>query len=315
MNYGEILRRSLAISWHHKYIWLLALFAGEGMGLGIPNLQGQGSGRSGGSRFPAVTYDQVTTWAGAHAGLLVTIGIVIAAILIALFLVSAVASGAAVRAAAEHDLDRPFGLRPAWRSGVSTFWPVLGVKLLNLVVALAALALIGSLAVATFLAGTHGDVALAVVTGLTAGLLLLVAIPFWIVFAIAVRFALRAVVLDGKRPWAALARGFGLIRRRLGRVALVWLLVLASGAVAGLAVSVVVVIVALPLAAIAAASYLAGGIAVAIWVGVVLAVFWAVIALALVAAVAAFTSILWTLSYARLDLDPQPVPAAMPAPA
>lgn len=30
MQYGEILTKSLAISWRHKYLWLLALFAGEG---------------------------------------------------------------------------------------------------------------------------------------------------------------------------------------------------------------------------------------------------------------------------------------------
>src|SRR5438445_10532349 len=114
MNYGEILKRSLAISWHHRYIWLLALFAGEGIGTGLPNLQGQGSGRNG-NRIPAVTYDQVPAWAVAHTAQLVTIGIAIAAVLIALFLVSAVANGAVVRAAAEHDLDRPFGFRPAWR--------------------------------------------------------------------------------------------------------------------------------------------------------------------------------------------------------
>ena len=74
-------------------------------------------------------------------------------------------------------------------------------------------------------------------------------------------------------------------------------------------------ILALPLAAITAATYLAGGIPVAIWVGGLLAIVWVVIATALAAAVSAFTSVLWTLAYARLDLDPQPVRAGVPAPA
>ena len=39
MDYGEILRRALAISWRHKYMWLLALFAGEGAGLSLPSFQ------------------------------------------------------------------------------------------------------------------------------------------------------------------------------------------------------------------------------------------------------------------------------------
>jgi hypothetical protein len=91
--------------------------------------------------------------------------------------------------------------------------------------------------------------------------------------------------------------------------------VLLAGALGGLAVTIAVIAVGLPLAAITAATYLAGGITVAIVVGVVLAVVWAVITLMLSGAVAAFTSTMWTLAYARLDIDPQPVPAGMPAPA
>src|SRR5438874_6107257 len=305
MDYGEILRRALAISWRHKYMWLLALFAGEGAGLSLPSFQRGPRGRAG-SRFTAPTYDQVTAWAGSHAALLVGAGVAIVALLIVLLLVSAVANGAVLRAAAEHDLDRPFGLRPAWRSGLGSFGPVLGVKLVTLGVGLAVLAVIASLAAATFVSGTRGNVPLAVVTGLTGAFLLLLAIPFGIVFSVVIRFATRAVVLDGKRPFAALGHGFGLIRRRLGRVALIWVLVIVTGALGGLAVGLAVVILALPLAAITAATYLAGGIPVAIWVGGLLAIVWVVIATALAAAVSAFTSVLWTLAYARLDLDPQP---------
>ena len=118
MDYGEILRRTLAISWRHKYMWLLALFAGEGAGLSLPSFQ-RGPRGGAGSRFTAPTYDQVTAWAGSHAALLVGAGVAIVALLIVLLLVSAVANGAVIRAAAEHDLDRPFGLRPAWRSSIS----------------------------------------------------------------------------------------------------------------------------------------------------------------------------------------------------
>jgi hypothetical protein len=314
MSYGEILSRALAISWRHKYLWLLALFAGEGIGLSLPGFQ-QGRRSDNGRTFSNVTYEQVTAWIGAHTALLVTIGVGVLVLGIVLFLISVVANGAVVRAVAEHDADRPFGLRMGWRSGVGTFWPVLGVKLVSVAVALVALVAIGSLALVTFMAGTHSNVPLAVATGLTAGFLFLLAIPFGIVFSVVIRLAVRAVVLDGSRPFAAIGRGFHLIRRRFGRVVLVWLLVVVCGLLGGAVVAVAAVIVALPLAAITVGSYVAGGIGVAIGVGALLVVIWAVIALTLSAAVDAFISTIWTLAYARLDIDPEPVPAGIPAPA
>jgi hypothetical protein len=278
MDYGEILRRALAISWRHRYLWLLALLAGEGIGIGLPSFQQQPRHRGADERPSAFTLDQLTAWAAAHASLLIGIGIALAVLLIILVLISAVANGAVIRAAAEHDVDQPFGWRPAWCSGVTTFWPVLAVKLLNLLVILAVFALVGSLGLVTFWVATHGNVALAVISGVGAGVLFLAAIPFTIVFSVLIRLALRAVVLDGNAPLKAIGRGIGLIRRRFGRLALVWLLVLLS-------------------------------------VGAVLAIFWVLVALVLSGAVAAFVSVVWTLAYRRLDLEPQPSAARMPAPA
>jgi hypothetical protein len=314
MNYGEIVSRALAISWRHKYLWLMALLAGEGIGFSLPSFQ-QGRRSNNGRPFSNVSYDQITSWIGAHVTLLVTIGVGVLIVAIVLFLISVIANGAVVRGAAEHDADRPFGLRAAWRSGLGTFWPVLGVKLISLVVWLVVLAAIASLALVAFMAGSRSNVPLAVATGLTAGFLLLLSFPFGVVFGVAIRLAMRAVVLDGSPSLAAIRRGFHLIRWRFGRLALVWLLAVVCGLLGGVIVAAAAVIVALPLAAITAGSYVAGGIGVAIGVGVVLAIVWAVVALTLSAAVDAFVSTIWTLAYARLDIDPQPVPAGMPAPA
>ncbi len=316
MNYGEILTRALVISWRHKYLWLLALFAGEGAMFGLQNVQGL-SGRQNGGRSQLGTgaSGQFTAWAATHAGLLWSAAIVLALLFLILLLVSAVVNGALIAAAAEHDQDRPFGLRPAWRSGVRTFWPVLQTKLLALVVALATLLVIGSLALAAIAGGKAGYAALAWGAGVSAGLLFLLAIPFWIVFSVAVLLAVRAIVLDGKRPVTALGSAFTLIRRRLGRVALVWLLAAVAGIVGGLAVGIAVVIVALPLAGIVAGTYFAAGVPAAFGAGIVAGLIWFTILLALSGAVNAFTSTFWTLSYTRFDLEPQPVAVGSPLPA
>jgi hypothetical protein len=316
MNYGEILTRALAISWRHKYLWLLALFAGEGAMFGLQSTQSLPGRQDGaGSHLETGTSGQFTAWVAAHAGLLLGAAVVLALLFIALLLISAVANGALIKAAAEHDQERPFGLGPAWRSGVRTFWPVLQIKLLTLIVALATLLVVGSLALVAVAGARAGYVALAVGAGVSAGLLLLLAIPFWIVFTVVVLVALRGIVLDGKRPVAALRSGFELIRRRRGRVALVWLLAGVAGIVGGLAVGIAVVIVALPLAGIVAAIYFAAGVAAAIAVGIAAGLIWVAVLLALSGGVTAFTSTFWTLAYTRFDQEPQPVAAGSPLPA
>src|SRR5438132_6833616 len=159
MKYGEMLTRALAISWRHKYLWLLALFAGEGAMFGLQNSRGlPGRQNGGGPQLGTGASGQFTAWAAAHAGLLWSAAIVLVLVFIVLLFVSAVANGALIRAAAEHDQERPFGLRLAWRSGVRTFWPVLQMKLLTLVVALVTLLVIGSFALVAFAGGRAGYV-------------------------------------------------------------------------------------------------------------------------------------------------------------
>jgi hypothetical protein len=320
VRYEEILTRALAVSWRHKYLWLLALLAGEGAAFGVPSMQnslgGNNAGHGYGPGAAGITPAQFGAWISAHAALLWTAAAVLAIAVIALFLISAIANGAIIRGAAEHDLEQPFSLSAAWRAGVGTFRPVLAMKLLALGVTLALVVTIGSLVLATAGAVMGHQIPAAVTSGVAAGLLLLAAIPFWIVFAVAVLFAQRAIVLEGMRPLAALRAGFALIRRRLGRVALVWLLVAVLTVLAGIAARIALIIVALPLAGIVAAAYFTGGLQLAIGIGVVVGAVWLAVALAVSGAVSAYASTVWTLAYRRFDQEAQPVPAAVgPAPA
>ena len=316
MNYAELLTRALAISWRHRYLWLLALLSGEAAMSGLQNVQGAPGRQNGASPvFAGGRGSELTAWLAAHAALLWGAAIAFALVLIMLLLVSAVANGAVVRAAAEHDGERRFGLRPAWRAGVQTFWPVLRIKLLSIAVVFATLIAVGSLALLAFAAARAGNAGLAIAAGAGAGLLFLLAIPFWIVFSVAVLLAVRGIVLDGNRPLAALGGAFALIRRRLGRVALVWLLAAAAGIVGGIGVAIAVLVVALPLAGLVVGAYLAAGVPAAVAVGSLGGLVGVAVLLALSGALGAFTSTLWTLSYSRFDEEPQPVPAGSPMPA
>ena len=115
MPYWQNITRSFEIAWRHKYLWLLALFAGESGGGGGFNYS-QGT-RQTGSTNPNFPVEHLTTWLTQHAGLLIAAGVIWLLVLVGLFILAAVCEGALIRGAAEHDAERPFGLRQAWISG------------------------------------------------------------------------------------------------------------------------------------------------------------------------------------------------------
>jgi hypothetical protein len=244
--------------------------------------------------------------------LLVLAGVAALALAIAFFLLSAIADGALVRASAEHDAERPFSLRLAWRAGLTTFWPVLKVKLLTVAVALVSAIVIGGLVALAVLSAVGGAIAGTVLFALLALLLGLTAIPFSIVFSVVILLMLRAVVLDGMNISAALAHTLTLFQRRLGRVALLWLLSLALGLAAGLAMGVFTLALLVAFGAPVAALYVTSGLLPAIVAGAALAVPWLALVLVASGAISAFTSTYWTLGYTRLDLEPLPQVATVP---
>jgi hypothetical protein len=312
MQYGEVLTRSFRIAWRNRYLWFLAVLAGEagagggGGGSGGNRIGGPGDG--GGAPDPADVLQTVLDWVGAHLALIIAVGIILLAVWLVLFVISCIAAGALVRAAAEHDAERPFGLGPAWRAGAAAFWRILGLRLIELAAVLAVLAVFGGLVVVLIMSIVNengGGVALAISLGL---LLLLVFIPVAIFFGVLMRLALRSIVLELQGPVAAIRLAFALIFRRFGRVAVTWLISVAVGIAAGLAVTAVLVIVALPFVGLFLAALAAGSKEVMV-ADLVLGLL-VLLAAALVAggAYGAFISSYWTLAFRRLDLDPVPAP-------
>jgi len=315
MDYPQILTRALAISWRHKYLWLLALFAGEATTISM-SFQGGSNGRNSYSNVSGhAAWSQLTNWVSAHTALLWTVGITLALLGIALFLLSAVVNGALVRASAEHDAERPFGLRQAWSAGVQSFRPVLGLKFFAFVVYASLAIVIGGLALITAVLVISGAVAGAVATGLLTGVLLLAAIPFFIIFGVAVLLGVRVVVLEDKGASDGFRTALNLIWRRRGRVALFWLLVCIAGVVASTVVGLALVVAAIPIVALTAAAYFAGGLLLAVVTGLGLGAAWLIVVVTFAGGVNAFTSTCWTVAYRRFDLQAQPAVSPQPQPA
>lgn len=320
MRYGEIISKALAITWRHKYLWLLALFAGEGAASFSFNFGTGGFGGNSNSTFNQgnVTAQQVwnavSAWISAHALLLVIAGVVYLALIICALLIGALTDGALIRASWEYDWQRPFSFGQAWSAGRSTFWPVFKVKLLTVGIALVWIVVIGGIGALAVVAAVQDAVSTTVILAVVGALLALAAIPFYIVFSVVVLLLLREVVIRGRRNTrAALGEALGLMRRRLGRVTLLWLLSAVLGVAAGILLGVVIVGSLLLFGGVAYAIYLASGLTAALVTGIALGgVVWLMLLILVAGAVNAFTSTFWTLGYTRLDLDPLPQYAVFP---
>ncbi|MDR0360161.1 MAG: hypothetical protein LBJ87_11970, partial [bacterium] len=122
MDFGQVIGRTFPILGRHRYLLLLAVLGG---------------GEFGGASFSAPSFDGSGT-AGGGAGLdpaailtVVAVLVVLVAVLAAgWFVLSLITTAALIRAAAEHDAQRPFGLGAALRTGLQSAWKVFVLRLL-----------------------------------------------------------------------------------------------------------------------------------------------------------------------------------------
>ena len=322
MPYWFVVTRSFRIAWNYKYLWLLALFAGEGGGGFSANYSQQlPANQSRGAPNAAAVQHQIATWMTAHAGLIFAAFVLIILLAIALFLLAAACEGALIRGSAEHDAERPFNLGWAWQAGRKTFWIIVRFRLLLFALALPVLLVFAILVVLFVFALTGHNVVAAVLLGLIGVLFFLLALVYLIYLGFLDRLGIRALVLEQLMARAAIARGHRLLFKRLGRVLLVWLLSIAVGIVVGIVAGIGLAIVGVPIVIAGIALYSSGSSAW--WIAVVLGL---LILLPIALVVAGFSSAqgstYWTLAFRRLDTDqaasptiPPPPPPPPPAPA
>ena len=311
MPYWQIVTRSFRIVWDHKYLWLLAFFTGEA---GYSYNYSQGATRPT-TQPPNVgaIRDQVATWIGDHTGLIVALAAVWIVLAVALFILAAVCEGATIRASAEHDAERPFGLRPAWSMGVHTMWVMARFRLLLLALNLPLLLLVAGWVVALLVAISNESAA-AIAPLILTGLLLL---AVWFVYGTYLffldRLGSRAVILEQLKAIPAIGRAHRLLLKRLGRTLLVWLLSIGVAVVVGIALACVSAVVVVPFVTVAALAG-AGGSPVGVILAAVIAIIFVPVFVVVYGFVAALMSTYWTLAFRRLDLDYAPAYAYPTAP-
>src|ERR1700704_3338269 len=226
-------------------------------------------------------------------------------IAIVFFVLAAVCEGAVVRAAAEHDAERPFGLGWAWRTGVATMGTMIRFRLLLIALALPLLVVFVVLALG-FVAAIGGENGGAIaLLAVIAFVLVLAAIPYVILLFFLSRLGTRALVLEQLGAIASLRRAYTLVTKRLGRLLLVGLLAIGVGLVVGICVIFAGAILVVPAVLITIAAYASGSSTW--WLVIVLAV---LILLPVFLVIAAFLSAqgstYWTLAFRRLEIDRAP---------
>lgn len=305
MPYWDIVTRSFTIAWKHRYLWLIAFFSGEAGG----NFSFSYTQRT--NQRPDLTtmQQQVTTWINDHLGLLIALAILWLVLVVALFILGAICQGATVRASAEHDAERPFGLRLAWTMGVHTMWVIVRFRLL-LVLLYVPLVLLVAAWVVWLLITVASQNASAL-----PGLFITLPILFVVFFVYAVylffidRFGTRSIVLEERKAIHAIARAHNLLFKRLGRSLLVWLLAIAVAFALGIVLLCFSAVLVLPIVIALAATAATGS-----------GVFWVTLVVALIVLIPVYVvvygflgaqgSTYWTLAFRRLDVEYAPAPPA-----
>jgi hypothetical protein len=231
MQYDKLIRDAWALTWRHRFLWILAVLAGGGVGVpalnGVPGPSVRSDSSSSLEVPPqlAAFGQTAAAWALANVGLLATVGLLIAALLVLLLVVSFVAKGGMAQATANLATGQPSSLGSAWGAGVHLFWRFVGLSLVIVVAAIVVAALIAAVVgavVATYVAGAPAaGIALGVLIGLPLLVLLLAA---GLCISIVVAFAQRAIAVDDLGPIQALRHGYSLMRVHLGESALTWLI-------------------------------------------------------------------------------------------
>lgn len=311
MEFGQIIKKAWRITWRHRFLWVLGIFAGitgAGGGGGSYN-RSYSSGRPGtwGSSGPPFTAAGAGRFAASMERWIPVIiaGVTIWILLALLFwALSLAARGGLVWAVDELEEGRRPTLGSAWTRGFSHIWSVLGLGLmLQLPMLVAVIALGAAIAVPIVLAfakgGRFAPAAIVPACGaLAIGIPLLLVMGF--ILGIMYVIALRRVVLDRVGAVQSAKDAWMTFRARFKDTALMWLINWGLNVAASLVLAIPIVVLTFVFAIpgfVAGAAGRWGVVAglVAVWLLIVIA-----ISVLYAGIWGTFTSALWTILYRRL---------------
>jgi len=219
-SYRKILRQSLSITWHNKYLWFFGLFAtflGAGGEYQIINNVVENNGDTalnGIGRFFAIFNPELWSNIGPYfaqdpRGALISIILLILALAIFIFLVIlTISSQAALIDQAKklyNNEKKDLGISKGMMTGQSHFWPVLGVNILVKVIIACIFFLITLPIILT--ASTSGlPIAIYII-------LFLILVPVVMGLSLIAKYAIAYIVIKGNKFVEAIDNAFKLFSR------------------------------------------------------------------------------------------------------
>ena len=310
MNYWDLIRDAFWITLRNRYLWFFGFFAGVGgtsnfnfnfpSGGGGPDNDSEQGGASG-PFFGQVPFEGPL---GAAEVAVVIVFALLALLLLAIFVALIVISTGGLAdsvAAIERGSRGSFG--STWRAGTSRFWRVLGYYVLFFLIGLALLITIAvplGLVVAAVFAGTEATGARVVTVVLAALVAVSLLIVVFVSLSIIAQFALREIVIGGRRVIASIGGGLRIFRQNLGRSILVWLIQIALIIVATITLLIagaaIGLILFLPTILLAITELTTAAVVTGIIAGLILLP----LLIAATAVLGTFNHAYWTLAYLRI---------------
>jgi len=303
MNYGDLIRDAIRITWHNRFLWFFGFFVGLGSG-------GGGGGSGGGGDFEEQNSGEIASVSTAalqqglfdNAPLIVTLVLLVLLIFVIFFVFYVISQGGLTESVTAIERGEARRFSSTWRAGIRFFWSVLGQVLLFVGIVLGVLLAVGMpvglLVWGAFVSDSTALRALVVVAAVLVAIVALVVI--FIPLAIVRQYARRELVVRGVGVLDSVGTGYRLFRSNIGTSLLVWLiqlgLMLGAGIALILALLIVGVILALPAIILAIAGYTAAAIIAGVVAGLILLPLFIVA----VAILGTFNHSYWTLAYLRL---------------
>ena len=134
LDISRLLTRAFSLAWHHRWLWVLGVLGGTGVGYNLASAVPRGNFNGG------VRGTQMGSFIADHVALLVGLAIAFAVIVLVAFIISCVAIPASIWAGLELDAGREVRMRTAWHEGRARFGRYLRLALLKLAIGLLVLA-------------------------------------------------------------------------------------------------------------------------------------------------------------------------------
>lgn len=300
MDYGKIIRDSFALSWRHKTLWILGIFAGMGGGFNtsfnkddIEALNGSPFGGALGGLGNNST--EVWQTLAPYAIGLTIFGLLFVAM-------HCIAVPGLIDAVNRITRGGVYKLSESFSTGIDFFWRTLGMIILMIVTFVVVTGALAAIVLVSWLAAMP----LGVIT-------LLLALPVFfgtIIVAVSVyNLALRAMVARNVSIGDAISEGYGLFRLHLGKNIIFLLITIGLGLALTIAVGMVTILVFAPI------GLLAYSFGLAVWQAFLLAVILSLpVTIPIGGYLGVFHSSMYTMFYFAL-VEPQgPQYAATPSP-